>query len=415
MGKSNKSLMVKQPSELVKRDTHFILELAKALHAYGLPAHRLEDVMTQITARLGFTCHFFVIPTGIFGSLSLENEQETFFIRVQPGDANLEKQCRVDEIVSLVMSGNLSPEEGVERVALVERMPPRYPAWLVIICFALVSGSASRFFGGGVKEALTSTAVGMVLGALVIFVENKPQLGRLFPMLAAFLTALIAGCSNFLFGSLAVSVCLISGLIVFVPGLSLTIAMTELATGHLVSGTARFSQALITFLLLGFGAALGSHLNGVLFGVQPQEVLYPLPYGYDFISVLVAGMAFVVLFKAYPKDFIWIVGISFASYFGARFGALVMGPELGVSLAALTVGSMANLFSRTFDRPSSIMLLPGLLLLVPGSIGFQSISSLVAQDVVLGMQTAFKMFMVAIALVSGLFLASILIPPRKAF
>jgi len=370
--------------------------------------------MTQISARLGYVCEFFVIPTGIFGSLNNGAGKETFFIRVQPGEADLEKQCRVDEIVNRVMDGQVTPQEGASQVQDVAKLPARYPAWLVVFSFGLVSGSASRFFGGGIREALTSTVMGLVMGLLVIAFANRPKLTRLFPLLAAFLSAIMAGGSNYLFGSLAVNVCLISSLIVFVPGLTITIAMTELGTGHLVSGTARFSQALITFLLIGFGVALGTHLNGLAFGALPQEVLQPLPPGYDIVCVLVAGMCFVVLFKALPKDFIWIVAISFISYFGARFGAMLMGPELGVSLAALTVGSCANLFARYFNRPASILLLPGLLLLVPGSIGFQSISLLMEQDVIVGMQTAFRMFIVAVALVSGLFLSAVLVPPRKA-
>jgi uncharacterized membrane protein YjjP (DUF1212 family) len=396
------------------RDIHFLLKLAKALHSYGLPAHRLEDVMAQIAGRLGYDCDFFAIPTGIFGSLSNAEGQETFFIRVQPGDANLEKQCLVDDIVNRVMNGELSPSDGVDLVAGVEALPDRYPAWLVIISFSIVSASASRFFGGGVVEALTSGFVGLVMGGLVIFTGKYPRIGRLFPLLVSFLAAFVSGSINYFFGSLSVNICLISGLIVFVPGLSLTIAMTELATGHLSSGTARFSQALVIFLQMGFGVALGTHLNSILFGKLSQVVRFPLPPGYDIVSVLVAGMAFVVLFKAFPKDFAWIVGISFLSYFGARTGAILLGPELGVSIAALSVGSAANLFARFFNRPAAVLLLPGLLLLVPGSIGFNSISSMMHQDIIMGMQTAFRMFMVAIALVSGLFLSSVLISPRKA-
>ena len=46
-----------------------------------------------------------------------------------------------------------------------------------------------------------------------------------------------------------------AGLIVLVPGLPLTTALTELATRHLAAGPARLSGALVLFLSIGFGTA----------------------------------------------------------------------------------------------------------------------------------------------------------------
>ena len=53
------------------------------------------------------------------------------------------------------------------------------------------------------------------------------------------------------------------------PGLTLTAAMTELATRHLASGTARLSGAFITFLAIAFGVALGNRIGGAAFGLPP--------------------------------------------------------------------------------------------------------------------------------------------------
>ena len=50
--------------------------------------------------------------------------------------------------------------------------------------------------------------------------------------------------------------------------------------------------------------------------------------------------------------------------------------ELGVFLAALAVGCGSNLYARWRDRPSAVTRLPALLFLVPGSLGFVSMSGL---------------------------------------
>jgi len=60
------------------------------------------------------------------------------------------------------------------------------------------------------------------------------------------------------------------------------------------------------------------------------------------------------------------------------------------------------------------MLVPGIMLLVPGSIGFKSVSSLIAADVVSGMRLALTVGIMGIALVIGLLVASAIIPPRRS-
>ena len=59
------------------------------------------------------------------------------------------------------------------------------------------------------------------------------------------------------------------------------------------------------------------------------------------------------------------------------------------------------------------MQVPGLILLVPGSLGIRSLSALLERDVLSGVQTAFATTLVAIALATGILLANVLIPPRR--
>jgi uncharacterized membrane protein YjjB (DUF3815 family) len=56
---------------------------------------------------------------------------------------------------------------------------------------------------------------------------------------------------------------------------------------------------------------------------------------------------------------------------------------------------------------------PGILLLVPGSIGFRSLASLLDREVVLGVETAFRMILMAVALVAGILVSNIIAPPRR--
>ena len=60
-----------------------------------------------------------------------------------------------------------------------------------------------------------------------------------------------------------------------------------------------------------------------------------------------------------------------------------------------------------------MVLVPGILLLVPGSIGYRSMSSLMERDTVAGIATAFTMVLTAVSLVAGLLIAGVLAPEPK--
>jgi uncharacterized membrane protein YjjB (DUF3815 family) len=121
-----------------------------------------------------------------------------------------------------------------------------------------------------------------------------------------------------------------------------------------------------------------------------------------------------VLFRARPRDWGWIGLTGTLAYVGSRLGSEVLGTQLGAFVGALTVGLVTNLLARVRNRPAVITLVPAIMVLVPGSIGFRSMESLLARDVLAGVDTAFSMLMVAVALVAGLLFANALVQPRKA-
>jgi uncharacterized membrane protein YjjB (DUF3815 family) len=59
------------------------------------------------------------------------------------------------------------------------------------------------------------------------------------------------------------------------------------------------------------------------------------------------------------------------------------------------------------------MLVPGMILLVPGSLGFFSISHMVQSDVVAGIQTALTMLITSLALVFGVLFSNILVRAER--
>jgi uncharacterized membrane protein YjjB (DUF3815 family) len=204
-----------------------------------------------------------------------------------------------------------------------------------------------------------------------------------------------------------------AGLIVLVPGFTLTIALTELSTRHLLSGTARLSGAFMTFLGITFGVALGNTLAIRVFGDYARLQSEAIPPWTNLIALVVAPVAFTILLKAEERDIPWLVLMGILAFYGSRLGTNVFGPELGAFVGAFVVGTASNVFARLLDRPSQVLIVPGILLLVPGSIGYRSLNALMEREVVSGIETAFSMLVIAVSLVAGLLMSNAVTPRRS--
>lgn len=384
------------------------------MHGFGYAAHRLEEALAATANRLGVEAQFFSTPTSIFVSLGPQEDQQTFMLRVEPGGTDLGGLAKVDRIALRVIRGEMSAAEGSRLLDVLVTAPPPYGSILMILAYGVASAAAGRFLSGGMREVVVAGGIGLVTGVLALGAERAPRLGRIFEPVAAFLAATIAGATAVLVTPLSVFVAVLAGLIVLIPGLTLTVAMTELATRHLVSGTARLSSAFFLFVTILFGVALGGKLVELAIGSAPAVSPTGLPVWTEFVALAVAPLAFVVLLRAEARDTGWIVLAGVLAYGGARLGAVVLGAELGAFFGALTVGVASNVYALLRDRPAQILLVPGVLLLVPGSIGFRSVSAMLNREVVSGIETAFTMIFIATALVAGLLVANVVIPRRKS-
>jgi uncharacterized membrane protein YjjP (DUF1212 family) len=66
-----------------------LMRLARALHTYGSPSHRLEEALSAISKELGIEAQFLVTPTSIVAEIGPEASSRMFLSRVEPGDNDL--------------------------------------------------------------------------------------------------------------------------------------------------------------------------------------------------------------------------------------------------------------------------------------------------------------------------------------
>jgi uncharacterized membrane protein YjjP (DUF1212 family) len=394
----------------------FVMTLGRALHRYGVPAHRLEEALEQVSSRAGLQGQFFSTPTSIMAGFGSPGNQRACLVREQPGDVDLEKLVELDALTDRLTRTDLAFNDALREVEAILAAPPRYRPPMIVIGGALAAAGAARFFEGGWREIVVACGVGLVSSLLVWGLTRRPSTARIHEAAAALVATALATWAADVLSPLSSYVVTLAALILLIPGLTLTLAMNELATNHLVSGTARLTGAAMTFLKIGLGVALGTRLGEVLRHATPHAAAAPLalPPWTILPALVVSPLAIGVLFKARPRELGWIVATSWTAYAGARVGVAVIGPGLGAFLGALAVGIAANSLARWLRRPSVVFLVPGIMLLVPGSVGYRSLAALLHSDVVSGVDAGFSAVLVGVTLAAGLLLANVLVPPRRA-
>lgn len=391
----------------------FLLALGRALHTAGQSSQYLEESLEQAAARLGVPGAFSTTPTSIFAAFGQDERQRTYMIRVQPEPPNLSRLAGITAIVRRVLNGTLSPHDGVVQLRAVTEAGSPYSERVRTLAYSLSSASSSVFFGGGVREAGFAALLGFVTGLLAMVAGKVPTLARVFPTAASFLVALLATLAGEWFGGLSVSITTLAGLVVLLPGLMLVSAMGELSTGHLAAGTARAAGAFITFIGIGFGVALGSRVGELLVGPASTVTPAGLAGLAVWAALLGSALAFSVLLRADRRDIPWIVFAAIVAILASDAGSRLVGAELGPFFGSFGVAVAGWIFLRRTDRPSTVVVAPGVLVLVPGSIGFRSVASLLDNRTVAGIETAFSAILTAIALVVGLLIANVVLPARR--
>lgn len=402
----------------------FVLALGRALHRYGTPAHRLEDGLRTCCRLLGLEAEVFTTPTAIILSFGRPTELKTRMLRVDGGELDMGKLALVDEVADEVAARRISPDDGARRLDAIIHGPPQFGRGVATLMQGVTSAALAVFFGGSLQDIALAGAIGLLLGVLAQFLARSTDQARVLELVAAAFAAFVACVVSTVWRGVNPSLVEVSSLVILLPGLSLTVAMTELATRNLIAGTARLMSAVIVLLELVIGVAIGERLASALVHVH-QAAPAALPAWATWAALVASSLGVAVVLQARPRAFVWIVLASVVGYVGTLAGTAWLGGVagqgaagqtalIGVMVGALALGVMSNLYARWLRRPAQIVQVPAVLLLVPGTTGFQGMASLLDKDTLTGVETLFAMFVVAIAIVAGLLVANAIVSPRRS-
>ena len=363
-------------------------------------------------SRLGLAVQIFSLPTYLAISIGPLDRQRTFHLRVDPGFIQLSSRDTMHAIQRQVLEGDLTCAQGTRAFRELHLRPNDFGLLWQMLAYGLSAAAAARFFSGGIREIMASAILGMVIGTLVVLLNMRRDRAAVTEFIAGILATMGAWMIAWIVPPIGTNIVVLASIVSLLPGYTLTTSLTEVATRNLASGGSRFVGAAMTLLALGFGVAIGDKILEHLPAIQNivSEPLLPwtiLPAAFSI------AFAMLILLQAKIRDSFIILCAVLLGLYGARFGAVLVGPQLGVCIGAFLVSLTGNIFSHVTKRSPNMVIAPGLIPLVPGSLGMRGASALFHNDAASGASWAIAALVVAGSLVAGLLAANVFVPPRR--
>ncbi|MFD1670474.1 threonine/serine exporter family protein [Agrilactobacillus yilanensis] len=229
----------------------------------GSEMYRVEDTMRRIAVNGGIpNPQIWTTTTAIFvGKVQQPNSQ---LIQINKRTLNLEKVARVNAASRAFGNKLINLAELIDRLHKIDQNAPSFAPWLQFLSAGVVSAALMIPFSGeydwfDLPMAFIIGALGFIVNFYIDYIINIKFISEFTASLTIGLLAILS--VHLGLGHNADNI-IIGAVMPLVPGLPLTNALRDLLAGHLLSGTTRGVEALLSAGAIGSGIALVFHFIG---------------------------------------------------------------------------------------------------------------------------------------------------------
>ena len=393
----------------------FLIKLGKAAHDYGSTSGRLEIYLSRLTAALGYSGAFRVTPTEMTFAFQEDQAQpqRMHMTSLPAGGLDLDKLARVGDMIDDIENGALSLADAATRLDEIGKTALPWGQLANALSYVLIGAGIAVIFAGSWWDTLFAAIFSLVVfGVILLSGRFGTFAAEWLPLTTAFVAAALTAVTQLFIPQLNLVLVTLSAIVVLLPGYTISLGIIELVGQQTVSGTANLMRGLVYLVKQILGAWLGAALvlallprDAAAFGtaVNPQWL-------WLFMPLLIVALC--VVFQTSRRDLIPAALGCGIAYGGILLGSALVGGNLGNLLGTVVAVAFANLWARQTGRPTSIVLLPAIILLVSGSIGFRGLAAMAAGQAATGEQQFVQMFIVALTIAAGVFIGNTIIRPK---
>ncbi len=239
------------------------MDVGEQMLLSGAEVHRVEESITRMCTAFGAarTDIFIITSSMVLTVYTEDNRSFTQTRRINGISTDYEKLHKLNALSRHICKENMAAEQIRTELAAAVACK-EYPFWLECLCYALIAGSFTAFFGGVLSDVLVSFFVGAVVRFGILLSETaipNKIFSKFFSAVVATLLA-FAAVSCGLIGN--VDKVIIGNIMSLIPGIGLTNALRDLFTGDSIAGLLRSIEAVLTALAIAAGYFLVAFLGG---------------------------------------------------------------------------------------------------------------------------------------------------------
>lgn len=370
---------------------HFDRVLALALNigigllSCGASVSRVECAIERICIAYGATeVNVFALPSMVECSIRLADGGEASQLKRNFSVSNDMKRMEMyNQLSRDICSENLSVEEAERRYKELSAAPCRNLP-LMVAGGGVAAGAYTVFFGGDLIDALPATLIGALMSYLNVVLSRRNfngyartfMLSLIGGVLSVLLTRLLILCG----AACNVSMVMIGTIMVVVPGLLVCNAIRDLFAGDLYSGAFELMNGALIILAIvaGYGASLFMLRDVVVYIETPLRTGW-LYYAYAVSTCIIGSGGFTLMFNCSVKKlFVAMFNIiaTFVLYLVIK--AFIVDEFASVLIATLFAATAGEILARVFKAPSTIFMVPAIMVFVPGGSLYYAMEALVA-------------------------------------
>lgn len=397
-------------SERIDQQARFLLDLAQALHISGMHSHELERQLNAVGQQIGVRVVCFAVLTMLTLSITTEdNTQRVVMLRLPAYDYNMVRLIALEKLIRNLDSAECLDVQEQKLKAIMDT-PPVWAGWPFVFFGFPLSAGVAVLLGGGWTEILCGGLVGMIFVRSFLALNRIPRLGPASPVILCALAALCAHVLSLIFPQQTPFITAVASVVLLLPGFTMTIAMSELATQSLLAGTSRLAGVFLLLFMMGAGLAIGTQIGQELMPAHTTGTLKNLPHWIVWPAIVALGISLLGFLQAPWRSAHILVGGCLLTWAVYSLVSSALGIVVGAFTAAFAVSSAGHLYHYLTGQPAILVTIPGIITLVPGSMGFRGIHALMEQDSAVGVGLITDMVLTGAVLAVGLLLADNIVP-----
>ncbi|MFD1372822.1 threonine/serine exporter family protein [Actinoplanes sichuanensis] len=386
----------------------FLQYLGSALTSAGEAVNQIEERLLRVARAYGAPqARVSVLPTYLVVALEPGHPATMEPTRLLNGGLRLDQTAAVYDVLKAAERTEITPEEGIERLRAITRMPSRFHVSVQILGFAVLTAGICLILQPTWSDLLLAGIFGALVGVFKTVGARWSSVQMIMPVTASFAvaaTTFLLADSGWADADLRA---MVAPLATFLPGAMLTMAVVELSAAEMVTGASRLVAGILQLMLLAFGIIGAAQVVDLpRYEVPVSAPENSIGMWAPWLGAGVVGLGCYLVYSGPPRTLGWLCLVLYAGWIGQYLGGIVLGGYLSGFAGALVLTVVAYIVERFPSGPPALVsFLPGFWLLVPGALSLIGLTEYLAQSSALGSEdllgAAGSMVAVALGVLCG--------------